>query len=84
MSNAEQQVRLLAPEFDMENLTEDTVPLMLDIIDDMINRAPFLKRSKLRDAAQVLVADLYNKHFELLEQHNAIDKVEQNYFQLKK
>lgn len=84
IAQAEQQVRLLDPELDMERLDESTAILVLDVVDGIINRAPFLKKSKLRAAAQILISDLYNKHYDLLEQHNVIDKVEQNYYQLKK
>jgi hypothetical protein len=84
IAQAEQQVRLLDPELDMERLDESTAILILDVVDGIINRAPFLKKSKLRAAAQILISDLYNKHYDLLEEHNVIDKVEQNYYQLKK
>jgi hypothetical protein len=84
ITQAEQQVRLLDPELDMERLDESTAILILDVIEGIITRAPFLKKSKLRSAAQILISDLYNKHYDLLEQHNVIDKVEQNYYQLKK
>lgn len=83
-AEAERQVRFLSPEFDMNNLCADTAASILDVIEAMIERAPFLKRSRLRTAALTLVADLYNKQYDLLEAYNAIDKVEQHYYRLKK
>ena len=43
-----------------------------------------MKRSRLRQAALTLVADLYNKQYEILEKNHAIDRVEQFYYKLKK
>jgi hypothetical protein len=80
---AEQSVRFLLPEFDPQNLSPDTASTVLDVIDAVIKDVPFLRRSKLREAALILIADLYDKHYELLEAHNAIDKLEQLYYRLK-
>jgi hypothetical protein len=80
---AEQSVRFLLPEFDPQNLSPETAAAVLDVIDAVIKDVPFLRRSKLREAALLLIADLYDKHYELLEAHNAIDKLEQIYYRLK-
>ena len=72
------------PEFDVQNLSEETAITVLDVIEHIANEAPFLKRSRLRQGVLTLVADLYNKQFELLEKNHAIDKVEQFYYRLKK
>lgn len=84
IAEAERKVRFLTPEFDLRSLTEETAIVTLDLVEAIANNAPFFKRSKLRDAALTLVADLYNKQYELLEQHRAIEKVEQFYYRLKR
>jgi hypothetical protein len=62
----------------------NTAPLVLDLIESVIQEASLLKRAKLRAAALALIADLYNKQYELLERHKAIDKVEQVYYRMKR
>jgi hypothetical protein len=84
ITKAEKKIRFLSPEFDCHNLSETTVLTMLDVIESIIQEASMFKRSKLRQAALTLISDLYNKQYELLEQHRAIDKVEQIYYRLKK
>ena len=84
IADAERKVRLLTPEFDLHLLNENTAILVLDLIEGIAGRASFMKRSRLRQAALTLVADLYNKQYELLEEHRVIDKVEQCYYRLKK
>ena len=84
IADAERKVRLLTPEFDLHLLNENTAILVLDLIEGIAGRASFMKRSRLRQAALTLVADLYNKQYELLEKHRVIDKVEQCYYRLKK
>jgi hypothetical protein len=81
---AERKVRFLAPEFDLHSLNENTAIHVLDLIESIAGGASFMKRSSLRQAALTLVADLYNKQYELFEQHRVIDKVEQFYYRLKK
>ncbi|MGB2867275.1 MAG: hypothetical protein WBD36_02395 [Bacteroidota bacterium] len=81
---AEQKVRFLTPEFNVQSLNDQTAPLLLDLMEHIANDASFLKRRRLQEAALTLVADLYNKHFELLEQQRVIDKVEQFYYRLKR
>jgi hypothetical protein len=84
IAEAERRVRFLTPEFDLQSIHEDTAPAMLELIETITNEVSFLKRPRLRQAALTLVADLYNKQYELLERHRAIDKVEQFYYRLKK
>jgi hypothetical protein len=72
------------PDFDLQDLSEDTALTILDVIEHIANEAPFLKRSRLRQAILTLAADLYNKQYELLEKNHAIDRVEQFYYKLKK
>ena len=81
---AERKVRLLIPEFDLHSLNENTAIHVLDLIEAIAGGASFMKRPRLRQAALTLVADLYNKQYELFEQHYVIDKVEQFYYRLKK
>ncbi len=84
IAKSERRLQLLNPEFSTGSLDESTAPLVLDLIDDVIRHAPWLKRSKLRSAALTLVADLFTKQYELLERHKAVDKVEQIYYRMKK
>jgi hypothetical protein len=84
IAKSERRLQLLNPEFSTGSLDESTAPLVLDLIDDVIRHAPWLKRSKLRAAALTLVADLFTKQYELLERHKAVDKVEQIYYRMKK
>ena len=81
---AERRVQLLNPEFALDSLNATTAPLVLDLIESVIQEASLLKRAKLRAAALALIADLYNKQYELLERHKAIDKVEQVYYRMKR
>ncbi len=82
--DAERKVQLLTPDFNLHSLNESNAVMTLDLIERIAAEAPFLKRSRLRQAALTLVADLYNKQYELLEKHRVIDKVEQCYYRLKK
>ena len=82
--HALRKARCSTPAFDPEQLTAESAPLVLEVIEQVCQDAPFMRRSRLRSAAQNLVADIYNKHYELLEKSGAIDRVEQFYYQLKK
>lgn len=84
IADAERKVRFLTPEFDVHPLNNETAIVMLDLVETIANDAPFFKKSKLREAALTLVADLYNKQYELLERQHAIEKVEQFYYRLKR
>ena len=84
IADAESKVRFLTPEFDFHSLNESTAIIVLDLIEHIAAEASFLKRPRLRQAALALVADLYNKQYELLEKYRVIDKVEQFYYRLKK
>lgn len=84
ISDAERRVRFLTPEFDLHSLNNETAIVTLDLVESIANDAPFFKKSKLREAALTLVADLYNKQYELLEHHRALEKVEQFYYRLKR
>jgi tRNA G10 N-methylase Trm11 len=56
---------------------------VLDLIESVVKDVPLLKRSKVKSAALELVAELYNKHHDLLESAGCVDRVEQSYYQLK-
>ena len=84
IAEAERKIRFLNPDFDLQALNETTATLVLDIIEIAAVAASFMKRSRLRQAALTLVADLYNKQYEILEKNHAIDRVEQFYYKLKK
>ena len=81
---AERRVQSCNSDFALDSLNATTAPLVLDLIESVIKAAPMLKRAKLRAAALALIADLYNKQYELLERHKAIDRVEQVYYRMKR
>jgi hypothetical protein len=80
---AEKKICLLAPEYDREALTDETAPLIVDVVEQIVRNASVFRRPKLRRAAIVLIADLYNKQYQILEERSAIDRVEQVYYRLK-
>jgi len=84
VSGAERGVRFLQPEFDLDALTDETAPATLDLVEEIVRRAPILKRSRLRKAASMLIADLYEKNYELLEKAGVLTKVEESYYRLKR
>ena len=84
ISQAEHKVRFLVPEFDCHSLKEETALSLFGLIEEIVGRASIFKRSKLRHAAVTLISDLYNKQYELLEKHHAIDAIEQTYYRLRK
>ena len=80
---AEEEVRLLTPDFDITNLSAETAPGVLELMDVMVRDAPMMKRSRLKSTACTLVEDLYSKQYDMLEKRGAIDRVEQFYYRLK-
>jgi hypothetical protein len=82
-AQAEKKALMLNPDFSIRSLNDETARVVLDLIEEIVRIAPLLKRSKLRDIAAELVSDLYNKQYDLLEQHAIIDAVEQCYYRLK-
>ena len=81
---AERKVRFLEPDFDLDDLTGESAPATLDLIEEIIRRSPILKRSKLRKTASILLADLYEKHYDLVEKSGVLNKVEESYYRLKR
>jgi len=81
---AEQSARFLAPEFDLQRLTPSTAPQVLAVMEFVVQESPFFKRRHLREAALVLVAALYDKHYDLLERMTLLESVEQSYCRLKR
>ena len=84
IARAEKKVRILSPEFDYHSITDETAVSALEIIEEIVNQASFMKRSRLRQAAITLISDLYNKQYNLLESHRVIDRVEEIYYRLKR
>jgi hypothetical protein len=84
IASAKRKIQAQSPDFRLESLSDETAASVIDLIELISVDAPFLKRSRLRQAALTLVADLYNKQYDLLEKHHAIEKVEQCYYRLKK
>lgn len=84
ISRGVKSVQYLYPNFDPGKLNEDTVLAILDVVESVIRSAGLFKRARLRQAAVTLISDLYNKQYDLLEKHNAIDKVEETYLKLRK
>jgi hypothetical protein len=84
LNQSERRVQILNPEFSLSTMDAGTASVVLDLIEDVIKHAPMLKRAKLRSVALILIADLYDKQYELLEGNKAIDRVEQLYYRLKR
>jgi len=82
--SCERQLRQQAPQFRSDEIDDETAVLALDLIDAVVREAPLLKRSKLRGIILPLIADLYNKHFEVLNRRGLIPRVEEIYFAHKK
>jgi hypothetical protein len=80
----ERKVRFLDPEFNLDELSEESAASVLDVIEEAVRRAPFFKRTRLRKIASMLVADLYEKHFDVLEKAGVLDKVEETYYRIKR
>jgi hypothetical protein len=83
LHSAENEVQLLNPEFDMTSLSHESAPVVLDLIETMVRQAPILKRSRLKSTALTLVADLYSRHYDIIDRNGAVDRVEQSYYRLK-
>ena len=84
IAQAESQARLLHPDFSLSALTEANSIVILDVIESVIKNVPLLKRSRVRNAVVILVADAYNKQYDLLERTKALDRFEQFYYELKR
>lgn len=84
LREAEREVRFLNLEFDTDSLTEATAPAVLELIEAVIRRSPFFQRPQLRKSACLLISDLYEKHYELLESAGALARVEDIYYRLKR
>ena len=76
-------IRLFNPGFDPSALTPATAPLVINLIDEVVRQASLLKRQKIKNGALTLIADVYEKNFEVLEKNGAIDEVELFYYKLK-
>lgn len=84
LRQAEHSVRLRNPEFDLDKLTGQTAPLVLDLIEALIARSPFYQRASHRRAACQLMAELYEQHYEALRSIDALTRLEDTYYRLKK
>jgi hypothetical protein len=84
IAQAESQARLLHPDFSLSALTEANAIVILDVIESVAKNVPLFKRSRVRNAVVMLVADAYNKQYELLERAKVLDKFEQFYYELKR
>jgi hypothetical protein len=84
IAQAESQARLLHSDFSLSALTEANSIVILDVIESVIKNVPLLKRSRVRNAVVILVADAYNKQYDLLERTKALDRFEQFYYELKR
>jgi hypothetical protein len=83
IENGERELCFLNPDFKLRSLEETTAVSTLDLVAEIVRHAPFLKRSKLRNAALTLVADLYNRNYDVLDSHRDLGKVEEFYCKLK-
>jgi hypothetical protein len=84
IAQAESQARLLHPDFSLSALTEQNAIVILDVIESVIKNVPLFKRSRVRNAVVILVADAYNKQYDLLERAKVLDRFEQFYYELKR
>jgi hypothetical protein len=84
IAQAESQARLLHPDFSLSALIETNAIVILDVIESVAKNVPLFKRSRVRNAVVMLVADAYNKQYELLERAKVLDKFEQFYYELKR
>jgi len=84
IAQAESQARLLHQDFSLSALTETNAIVILDVIESVIKNVPLLKRSRVRNAVVILVADAYNKQYDLLERAKVLDRFEQFYYELKR
>jgi len=84
IAQAESQARLLHPDFSLSALTEQNAIVILDVIESVIKNIPLFKRSRVRNAVVILVADAYNKQYDLLERAKVLDRFEQFYYELKR
>jgi hypothetical protein len=82
--SCERQLRKQAPQFRSDMIDDETAILAIDLIDAVVREAPLLKRSRLRGITLSLIADLYNKHFEVLNRRGFIPRVEEVYTTHKK
>jgi hypothetical protein len=80
---AEHEVRLLNPEFDLNSLSRETAPAVLNLIEVMVREGPILRRSRLKSAALTLLADLYSRQYAILDRNGAVDSVESSYYRLR-
>jgi hypothetical protein len=83
IEKGEREVRFVNPDFRLGDLQEATAISTLELVVEIVKSAPILKRSKLRTAALTLVADLYNKNYDILDTHKDLAKVEEFYCKLK-
>ena len=81
---AESQVKISYPEFNISALTETEAVHVLDVVEYVSKKVPLLKRSHVRNAVLSLIAEVYNKQYELLERTKTLDRVEQFYYELKR
>jgi hypothetical protein len=84
VSEAENQIRLKDPDFKSSELTETNAIIVLDLLEIVIKDIPLFKRSRVRNAVMQLVADAYNKRYELLERTKVLERTEQFYYELKR
>jgi len=65
IAQAESQVKISYPEFNISALTETEAVHVLDVVEYVSKKVPLLKRSHVRNAVLSLIADVYNKQYEL-------------------
>ena len=84
LREAERSVRALNPDFDLDRLTDDTAPLIAELIEATIDRSVFYQRPALRRAACLLIADVYEKQYEALHAIGELRRLEDVYYRLKR
>lgn len=84
IARAEEEVRAVAGGFDSGAMDRDNAVRTLDFIRYTIEGAPLLKRGRLREAGGVLISDLYDRYYDLLQRNGALEEVEKIYYDIKK
>ncbi len=84
LARGEQQAKFLSPDFDLHSLTVETAPAVLHLIEAVIREAPLLKRPRLRESMLILIGEVYDKYYDLLERFDSLEAVEKFYYTLKK
>ncbi len=71
------------PGFSTAHLTPETAAGVFDMIEALLNDAPWWRRPLLRRETAHLLAELYDANFKALREHGLLERVEQLYLAVK-